>query len=328
MKKTAIILAALLISATAFAQNSAGDYFEGYTRTITYDRMIPPYGLQVTFEKTVHVIFPAPIIYVDLGSNNLIAGKASGAENVLRVKAAVRGFESETNLAVITGDGSFYTYNIRYADEPEKLSVEMKDFMHDGEAVNRPNNALEVYLTELANESPRLVNLINRSIYRNDRRHVKHIGSKRFGIQYLLKGIYSNDGLLYLHTQIKNESNVPFDVDFVRIKIVDKQVAKRTAIQETVIYPIRAYNYVEQVRGKKTERTVFTIDKITIPDDKQMVIELFEKNGGRHQEFIIENADIVRARVIDELLEQRGRQRVYSISPSRDKSARSELKIK
>ena len=93
------------------AAPSAGDYFEGYTRTITYDRMIPPYGLQVTFEKTVHIIFPSPIIYVDLGSNNLIAGKASGAENVLRVKAAMRGFESETNLAVITGDGSFYTYS-------------------------------------------------------------------------------------------------------------------------------------------------------------------------------------------------------------------------
>jgi conjugative transposon TraN protein len=145
------------------------------------------------------------------------------------------------------------------------------------------------------------VNLINKSIHKNDRRHIKHIGSKRFGIQYLLKGIFTNNGLLYLHTQIRNESNVPFEVDFVRMKIVDKKVAKRTAIQETVIYPFRAYNYARTVRGKGTERTVFTIGKITIPDDKLFVIELFEKNGGRHQEFIIENSDIVRARVIDEL---------------------------
>lgn len=280
---------------------SFGDYFAGYSRAITYDRMIPPYGLEVTFDKTVHIIFPASIIYVDLGSADIIAGKATGAENVLRVKSAVKGFETETNMAVITGDGSFYTYNIRYADEPRKLSVEMKDFMHDGEAVNRPNNAMEIYLAELANESPRLVNLINKSIYKNDRRHIKHIGSKRFGVQYLLKGIFTHNGLLYLHTQIRNESNVPFDVDFVRMKIVDKKVAKRTAIQETVIYPIRAFNYLERVNGKRIGRTVFTIDKITIPDDKHLVIELFEKNGGRHQEFIIENSDIVRARVIDEL---------------------------
>lgn len=280
---------------------SSGDYYEGYTRKLTYDRMVPPYGLEVTFDKTVHIIFPAGIVYVDLGSANLIAAKAAGSDNVLRVKSAVKGFESETNLAVITGDGSFYTYNVKYADEPQKLSIEMKDFMHDGDAVNRPNNAMEIYLTELGNESPKLVNLINRSIYKNDKRYVKHIGSKRFGIQYLLKGIFTHNGLLYLHTQIRNESNVPLEVDFITMKIVDKKVAKRTAIQETVIYPFRVYNYLQTVRGKKTECTVFTIDKITIPDGKHLVVELFEKNGGRHQQFIIENSDIVRARVIDEL---------------------------
>jgi len=319
MKKTMILFAMLIVGISTYAQTndvevtseeiqevmlpkpSFGDYFEGYTKKITYDRMIPPYGLEITFDKTVHIIFPAEISYVDLGSSNILAGKATGSENVIRVKAAVRGFETETNMAVITNDGSFYTFNIKYVDEPEKLSVEMRDFMHDGEAVNRPNNALEIYLRELGNESPKLVYLINHSIYKNDKRHVKHIGSKRFGIQYLLKGIYTHNGLLYLHTQIKNESNVPFDVDFIRMKIVDKKVAKRTAIQETVIYPVRAYNYVMNVRGNKTERTVFVIDKITIPNGKQMVIELFEKNGGRHQQFIVENSDLIRARVIDEL---------------------------
>ena len=48
--------------------------------------MIPPHGLEVTFDKTCHVIFPAAIAYVDLGSANIIAGKADGAENVIRVK--------------------------------------------------------------------------------------------------------------------------------------------------------------------------------------------------------------------------------------------------
>lgn len=319
MKKIIFFLAMVVVGISSYAQTnetevaaeeiqeamlpkpSFGDYFEGYTKKITYDRMIPPYDLEVTFDKTVHIIFPTEISYIDLGSNNILAGKATGSENVIRIKAGVRGFETETNMAVITGDGSFYSFNVKYVDEPQKLNVEMRDFMHDGEAVNRPNNALEIYMKELANESPKLVHLINRSIYKNDKRHIKHIGSKRFGIQYLLKGIYTHNGLLYLHTQIKNESNVPFDLDFIRMKIVDKKIAKRTAIQETVIYPIRAYNYATTVRGNKTERTVFVIDKITIPDGKQMVIELFEKNGGRHQQFTVENSDLIHARVIDEL---------------------------
>lgn len=278
-----------------------GDYYEGLSKKITFDRMIPPYGLEVTFDKTVHIIFPAPIQYVDLGSNRIIAGKAGTSENILRVKAALRNFETETNMAVITQEGSYYTFNVKYAKEPEKLNIEMKDFMHDGIAVNTPNNSMDIYLKELGSESPRIVYLINRAIYNTDKRIVKHIGSKRFGIQYLLKGVYSHNNLLYLHTSIKNSSNVPFDIDFVRMKVVDKKVMKQTAIQETVIYPLRAYNFITTVGGNKSERTVFAIDKITIPNDKQLVIELFEKNGGRNQSFIIENEDLLRAEEINEL---------------------------
>lgn len=46
---------------------------------------------------------------------------------------------------------------------------------------------------------------------------------------------------------------------------------------------------------------VFTLSKFTIPDDKHLVVELYEKDGGRHQSFIVENADLVRARTINEL---------------------------
>ncbi len=303
MKKIILMLA---FAATLFAVNAqekptTGDYYNGLSRPLTFDRMIPPYALEVTFNKTVHLIFPSVIRYVDLGSSDLLAAKADGAENVLRVKAAVRDFSQESNLAVITEDGAYYTFNVKYADEPGKLSVEMADFIHDGEAVNRPNNSLDIYLKELGQESPLLVRLIMKSVYKNDKREIKHIGSKRFGIQYTLKGLYAHNGLLYFHTQLKNTSQVPFSVDYITFKIVDKKVAKRTAIQEQVIYPLRAYNNVQEIGGKTMERAVFTLPKFTIPDDKHLLVELHEKQGGRHQSFFMENADLVRAKVINEL---------------------------
>ena len=287
--------------ATAQTSDNTGDLFEGYTKKITYDRMIPPHGLEVTFDKTCHVIFPAAIAYVDLGSANIIAGKADGAENVIRVKAAKRGFKGETNMSVITEDGAYYSFNVKYAREPRILNVEITDFIHDGEAVNRPNNSMNIYLKELGSESPVLVRRVMKSIWKENKRRVKHIGSKSFGIQFLLKGIYTHNGLLYFHTEIKNSSNVPFDVDYITWKIVDKKVAKRTAIQEQVIQPLRTQNFVMNVAGNSNERTVWTMDKFTLPDDKCLVVELAEKNGGRHQSFTIENTDLVRARVISEL---------------------------
>ena len=303
MKKIILMLAfaAMLFEVNAQEKPTTGDYYNGLTRPLTFDRMIPPYALEVTFNKTVHLIFPSAIRYVDLGSSDLLAAKADGAENVLRVKAAVRDFSRESNLAVITEDGAYYTFNVKYADEPVKLSIEMNDFIHDGEATNRPNNALDIYMHELGQESRLLVKLIMKSISKINDREIKHIGSKRFGIQYLLKAIYSHNGLLYFHLQLKNSSNVPFDVDYITFKIVDKKVTKRTAIQEQVIVPLRAYNYVTVVNGKSKERTVFTLPKFTLPDDKQLVVEVNEQAGGRHQRFIIENAELIRARVINEL---------------------------
>ena len=303
MKKILLAFAFVgcMFAANAQEKPSTGDLFDGLTRPLTFDRMIPPYALEVTFDKTVHVIFPSAIRYVDLGSADLLAAKADGTENVLRVKAALRDFSRESNLSVITEDGAYYTFNVKYADEPLLLNVEMCDFIHDGEAVNRPNNAQEIYLKELGSESPMLVRLIMKSIHKQNKREVKHIGCKRFGIQYLLKGIYTHNGLLYFHTEIKNQSNIPFDVDYITWKIVDKKVAKRTAVQEQIILPLRAQNYATLVPGKKSERTVFTMAKFTIPDDKCLVVELNEKNGGRHQSFVIENEDLVRANTINEL---------------------------
>lgn len=312
MKKMLFVLALFMGVACANAQQqgikqvkqvgvAAAAPYDGLTRQLTFERMIPPHGLEVTYGKTVHILFPVEVRYVDLGSPNLIAGKADGAANVIRVKSTVKGFQGETNMSVITEDGCFYTFNVRYADEPLLLNVEMTDVIHDGESVNRPNNAQEVYLNELGSESPMLVRLIMKSIYRQDRRTVKHIGCKRFGVQYLLKGIYTHGGLIYFHTEIRNQSHIPFDVDYITWKIVDKKVPKRTAVQEQVVLPLRAQNYVTCVPGGKSERTVFAMSKFTIPDGKQLVVELCEKNGGRHQSFVIENEDLVRAREISEL---------------------------
>ena len=323
MKKIFVMFALMTGAVSAFAQNAAdsisaetgrvtmtrelypgqedGDLYHGLTRKLTFDRMVPPYGLEVTYDKTTHIIFPSAVRYVDLGSPNLVAGKADGAENVIRVKAVVRNFRDETNMSVITESGSFYTFNVKYADEPLLLNIEMKDFIHDGSKVNRPNNALDIYLKELGSESPKLVQLINKSIHKENKRHVKHIGSKAFGIQYLLRGIYTHNGLLYFHTQVRNQSNVPFEVDFVTFKIVDKKVMERTAIQEQIVFPLRAYNYATLVAGNKDERTMFTFDKFTIPAGKVLVVELNEKSGGRHQSFTVESEDIVRAKVINEL---------------------------
>ena len=279
---------------------SSGDLYQGMSRSIPNGRVVLPYGLEVTFEKTVHLIFPAAIRYVDLGSQNIIAGKADDAENVLRVKAAVREFETETNMSVICEDGSFYEFNVKYADEPEKLSIEMKDFLSPTEG-RLPSNRADIYFKELGSESPILVKLIMKSIYQNDKRTIKHVGAKQFGMRFLLRGLYAHNGLLYFHVRMDNESNMPYAVDFITFKVVDKKVAKHTAIQERMLQPLRAFHQVMWIGAGRSERIVFALEQFTLSEDKQLEVTLYERNGSRTLTFYVEPEDLLLTKKIDNL---------------------------
>lgn len=81
MKKVMLMGMTLSWVLSAMAQESGksymlstGDLYQGMSRTIPNRRVVVPYGLEVTFDKTVHLIFPASIRY-GFGSNTLIAGK-------------------------------------------------------------------------------------------------------------------------------------------------------------------------------------------------------------------------------------------------------------
>jgi conjugative transposon TraN protein len=258
---------------------------------------IEPYRMEVTYDKTSHLIFPTAIRYVDLGSEYLIAGKAEDAENVLRVKASVRNFEPETNFSVITNDGRFYSFNVYYSSYPEAISY---DLLTMQKAVDKANGN-DVLFEELGNNSPSLAGLLLETIYKKDKRIVKHIGAKSFGIQFILKGIYIHNGKYYFHTELRNRTNVPFEIDFVNFKVVDKKVAKRTVVQERPMIPLRTYKPLDGIAGKATEQNVFLLDQFTIADDKVLLIEIFEKNGGRHQTLQVENSDLIKARLINDM---------------------------
>ena len=58
-------------------------------------------------------------------------------------------------------------------------------------------------------------------------------------------------------SETRNRSNVAFRTDFIRFKVVDKKVPKRTAIQERVIDAVRSYNEVLVTEGKSDVRTVY-----------------------------------------------------------------------
>ena len=261
---------------------------------------ITPRQVEVSFNKTTHLIFPAPVQYVDLGSTDIIADKAAGAANVVRLKAAVRDFQAETNLTVITADGRFYAFDVRYADDPGQLSIRIMNDLQaqipEGKAPTVP-----VRLDALDGDDAARIDSAMEQIYNNDKPQIKHIGYKRYGLQTLLTGIYiDSEGWLYFGIEMRNDSRIPFDIDHIRMYVRDKRLPRRTAVQDIEIVPVRRLHPLSEIDTGKTGRTVWAIPKMTIPDGKALHIDIYELDGGRHQSLRVENRDILAAKPIPE----------------------------
>ena len=71
MKKILMMLALIAGTVAAYAQQSSGDYYEGLSRKIGFSRMIPPHGLEITYDKTVHII-SVSYTHLTLPTNSLV----------------------------------------------------------------------------------------------------------------------------------------------------------------------------------------------------------------------------------------------------------------
>ena len=258
---------------------------------------LEPYKLQVTYNKTSHLLFPSRIRYVDLGSDLLIASKAEPIGNVLRIKSAVKDFEDETNFSVITEDGKFYSFDVYYSSYPDALSY---DLLKQQRSIEQQYST-DVLFEDLKGNSSSLTDLIMENLYENSGRTIKHISSKSYGMQFSVRALHVNDNTFYFTLQVKNNSNVSFDIDLINFKIVDKKNLKRTVVQDKPLEPLRVYMPVTSASHRSDISGVYLLDQFTLLKDQVLEIEILEKNGGRHQKVQLENKDLINARLIDGL---------------------------
>ncbi len=287
------LLAALFATAKVMAQNDG----------TTSRQELTPRTIEVGFTKTVHILFPAPVTYIDIGSMAIIAGKADGAENVVRVKAAVRDFAEETNLTVITEDGGFYTFDARYAENPTSSTIEIaaaESPAAQPASASEPARADEghVLLREVGRERPATIKRVLSDIYRQNRADVKGIHTRKYGVEVEVRGIYVHNDVIYLHVQIANNTNISFEVDYRRFVVADRKAAKRTAQQQRIIEPLRVCNDPSIVRGHQRQRIVFALPKLTLEEDKILLLEITEKDGARHQYLEISSKELLGAKAL------------------------------
>ena len=252
-------------------------------------QQIEPRKIEAGFTKTVHILFPSPVTYIDIGSMDIIAGKADGAENVVRVKAAVRNFAAETNLTVITEDGGFFTFDVYYAENPAVSTVNLTVQDQQTEGVKKPDAAGDyqptapasesrVLLREVGREKPATVKRMLNDIYRQNRTDVKGIRTKKYGIGVEVLGIYVFNDVIYIHSCISNDTNISFEVDARRFIVADR---KRLLNGNAFILGVSGSGKSFSAKKEMVSLALSTDDDIIIIDPESEYRPLVEGLGGQ-----------------------------------------------
>lgn len=239
-------------------------------------------SLEVTWSKTTSLVFLYPIVNVDRGSGDVLAQRVKGVDNTLQIKAARRGFP-ETNLTVITADGSLHHFYVHYSDHPARQTFVIDSVIAQVTFTDGRN------IKSYQAKTSRILKTRSTGRLQHDR---------QFNIQLILNAIYIEGNQIFYDLSMKNKSNIDYDVQSLRFFIRDRKKLKRTASQEIEMIPVFVGNRESKIKGKSTTRSMYVLEKFTIPDAKTLDIELFEKNGGRNLKLRIKNNTIVNAKAL------------------------------
>ncbi|MEO9020972.1 MAG: DUF4138 domain-containing protein [Ginsengibacter sp.] len=232
-------------------------------------------SLEITTDKTTSLIFPFRVTHVDRGTKEVMVQQVKEAPNILLVKAASEKF-AETNLSVVTEDGSVYTFRVDY----------------------RKNPSTWLWHIPVQNEMP-LSTYANAIL--DNTRTMHGIRDHSWNMLAKVTGIYIRGKVIYYQLWLDNQSPIDYDVDLIRFYIRDKKKNKRSAIQESELKPLYIAGNTSLVKANSNNVIVIALEKFTIPDSKYLAIRIIEKNGGRHLLMKVHNNKIVKAILLSDI---------------------------
>ncbi|TXH79225.1 MAG: conjugative transposon protein TraN [Thiothrix sp.] len=244
--------------------------------------------ITVSDAKTTFLIFDDKVDYFDLGSSD-VGLKRTEKDNIIKIKAFMAGFR-ETNLTVMTSGGQYYSLLLNFSNNPDTLNY----FFSSNETTAKLKSAKEekmVTKNSYQQVVERLLRYPDRSII---------CGNKQHKMTFLVRGIHIKNDKLFFHTEITNHSTINYDIDFLKFSIKNTKRYKKTVSQETEMKPLFTSTDSENcIKAESVIQKIFVFDKFTVPQKKEFVIDLWEKDGDRNLAIAIDGKSILDAKMID-----------------------------
>lgn len=260
MKKILLIMTLILIGRLVQAQDTA----------------------YISQDKTTALFFSSPVALLGApGKHILINNRGNG---VVTIKAS----RAMTRLQVldvqVVSTKKVYRIPVVYSY---------------GRAGRRIEYDRSVIKVSLSNSPIRTEQVIARQLVQGKRSNIA-THEKSGGIKAWINKISLAGKRIFLRLDVRNESNLPYDIDFVRFYIRDRKTVDRTATHEQEIMPqystLGKHNAV--TKGRDAAR-VFAFKRFSLSEDEILCIEVYERTGNRHLYLKIKPKHLSRLQVIE-----------------------------
>ena len=233
--------------------------------------------------KNVALFFPEPIRQGVTGADNFVFTYNREKEQYFGLLQATPGVES--NLLVINGNGSVFSYILRYKKQLSKLNYFIP-------LTNSIGNERPIVQDSVRSQSLDIVK--TKYDYRKfcsallKRKPQNSILKRRNeGIVLSVERIVFDKAALYFVLEIRNNSTLDYDVNFLDLSIETRQKGKKKSAQRLFQEPLYTYNLPSKILKNETVRFVYVLPKFSLSNDRRVVMELYEENGERSVELKI-----------------------------------------
>lgn len=274
MKNIVIVAAAMLLVSSAKAQQ-------------TYQELE-----QITVNEQVTTLVTAsePILFVDVSTDKVAGDKP--IENTVRFKPKDAEHTDGEVLAIATIVTERYRtqYALIYTTKMTEAVTDKEIAPYERTAYRNPAVSLSTEdMTKFA-----------RRVW-NSPAKIHNVKAKSNRMLMRLNNIYAVGEYFFLDFSVDNRTNIRFDIDELRVKLVDKKVQKATNNQ-TIELPLALV--LDHSRSfLHGYRNVIVFKKMTFPNDKVVTIELSEKQiSGRAISISVDYEDVLSADAFDRVL--------------------------
>lgn len=240
---------------------------------------------QLTVNEQVTTVITAsePVRMVDISTDKVVGDQP--LDNIVRLKPKEAGHEDGEVIAIVTVITE--RYRTQYA---LVYTTRLKEAVTDKEILPRERNA---YNNPAVSMSTAEMTRFARRIW-NSPAKIRNVATKAHRMVMRLNNIYSVGDYFFIDLSIENKTNIRFDIDEIRVKLVDKKLAKATNAQTIELTPAMILEPGKTFRHGY--RNVLVIKKMTFPNDKLLTVEMTEKQiSGRNISLNIDYEDVLSA---------------------------------